>query len=279
MAIQLIVVIIIMIANLMYSYKGFKEKSFFDKYKFEIDSILVYKEYIRLISSGFLHVDWLHLLFNMMTLYAFAESLLLSLGIGPFLLIYFGSLLGGNLLSLFIHKEHGDYSAVGASGAVCGVIFASIAMFPGMEVSLFILPVFVPSWIFGLIFVAISLYGVKSKQDNIGHEAHLGGTISGMTIALLFNPKMLLVNYISILIVLIPALAFISLIIYKPHLLIIGSTSSGNKKRYYNIDHLYNEQKVNQQKEIDLILEKIGRTGMNSLSKKEKDKLEEYSKH
>lgn len=279
MTIHLIVVIMIIAANLVISYKGFREVSFLDKYKFEVDAVMIHKEYIRLISSRFLHTNWMHLLFNMFTFYSFSASLSSAMGIGPFLLIYFGSLVGGNLLALFIHREHGDYTAVGSSGAVCGVIFASIAMFPGIEVGLFFLPVSFPSWVFGMIFMAISVYGILSKRDHIGHEAHLGGTLSGMVIALVFHPQMLLMNYIPILVILLPTLIFILIIIYKPHFLITGSVSQSPPNNYYDIDHLYNEKRANRQKEIDLILEKISRKGMGSLSKLEKEKLDEYSKH
>ncbi|TGD57905.1 rhomboid family protein [Flavobacterium humi] len=279
MTIHVLLVFIIIIANGLISYKGFKERSFLEKYKFEVDSILVRKEYFRLVSSGFLHVDWMHLLLNMVTFYSFAELLSVTIGVFPFLLVYFGSLIGGNLFSLFIHKAYGDYSAVGASGAVCGVIFATIAMVPGIETSLFILPIYVPGWLFGLLFVGITLYGIKSKRDNIGHEAHLGGAFLGMIIAIILNPGVISVNYIPILVVTIPTLLFIILIINKPHLLLIESDIFfKTKKKYYSIEHRYNEQKVNQQKEIDEILEKIGKKGINSLTAKEKEKLEEFSK-
>jgi membrane associated rhomboid family serine protease len=191
-----IVSIIIIAANFLISYKGFNDRAFFEKYKFEVDKILIEKEYYRLITSGFLHVDWTHIIFNMISLFAFSE--LLEIHIGPiyFLIIYFGSLIAGDLLALFIHKNHGDYSSVGASGAVCGIIFASIALFPGLEIGFFILPISIPSWIYGLLYTAYSIYGIKSKRDNIGHEAHLGGALVGMLIAIFLYPNSLVENYI-----------------------------------------------------------------------------------
>src|SRR6478752_2675378 len=123
--------VLLILCNVVFSYYGFKESHVFDSYKFNVDSILIDKEYKRLVSSGFLHGSWTHLGFNMMSLYAFSSSLENSIGPVKYLVIYFASLIGGNLLSLFIHRNHGSYSAIGASGAVCGIVFSSITLFPG----------------------------------------------------------------------------------------------------------------------------------------------------
>lgn len=127
-----IIGLILIIANIVFSYKGFTNETFFDGYKFEVDRILINKDYKRLVTSGFLHVSWTHLIFNMLSLYAFSGLIESNLGGLKFLIIYFVSLVGDDLLSLFVHRNHGDYNSVGASGAVCGIIFASIALFPGM---------------------------------------------------------------------------------------------------------------------------------------------------
>jgi len=273
-----IIGIVIILANVLISYKGFIDHSFLEKYKFEVDKILINKEYFRFFSSGFLHIDWQHLLFNMISLYLFSESLEFQIGELNFLLLYLASLLGGNLLALFIHRNHGDYSAVGASGAVCGIVFASIALFPGMGISLLIIPFFIPSWLYGLLYIAYTIYGIKSKRDNIGHEAHLGGALIGMLIAIMLYPDSLVENYIPILIVFIPSAIFIYLIITKPHLLFVDNFYFKTHKKHYTIEHKYNEQKVNAQKELDNLLDKINKKGIGSLTTKEKQTLEELSK-
>lgn len=273
-----IVGLILIIANFAFSYKGFTNELFFENYKFEVDPILIKKDYLRLITSGFLHVSWVHLILNMMSLFAFSELLEYHLGSLQFLLIYFVSLIGGNLFALFVHRHHGDYSAVGASGAVCGVVFASIALFPGLGISFFGLPFSIPSWIYGILYVGYSIYGIKSSKDNIGHDAHLGGALAGMLIAIFLKPSALLDNYLTILIIAIPSLVFIYMILTRPHLLLIDNGYFKSQKKYYNIDHQYNEAKANKQKELDLLLDKISLKGIHSLSKKEKAKLEEYSR-
>lgn len=273
-----IIGLLIIIVNIAFSYKGFTNEHFFASYKFEVDRVLINKDYLRLISSGFLHVNWTHLIFNMVSLYAFSGLLETQLGGLNFLLIYFVSLVGGNLLALFVHRHHGDYSAVGASGAVCGVIFASIALFPGLGIGFFGLPFSIPSWIYGILYVGYSIYGIKSSKDNIGHEAHLGGALAGMLLAIIIQPTALTENYLTILIIAVPTLVFIYLIITRPQLLLVDNFFFRTHKKYYNVDHKYIEAKVNKQKELDKLLDKISRKGIDSLSKKEKAKLEEYSK-
>ncbi|HEU4470845.1 MAG TPA: rhomboid family intramembrane serine protease [Flavisolibacter sp.] len=270
---------ILILANVIFSYMGFRDRTLLGRYALKVDKVFLEKEYWRIITSGFLHVSWPHLIFNMLSLYAFSEMLEPFLGTGFFLLIYFSGLVGGNLFSLFLHRNHGGFSSVGASGAVCGIIFASIALFPRLEVGLFFLPLFIPSWIFGLIYVLYTIWGLRSKHDNVGHEAHLAGALVGMFIAILLYPGAIAANYLPILAITIPCLLFIYIIVKKPHTLLVSNNFFDRQKQdYYSIDHRYNARKATEQKEIDAILEKIHRKGMGSLSKKEKEALDRYSK-
>jgi membrane associated rhomboid family serine protease len=263
---------LLIIINVIFSYRGFNDHSFFNRYKFEVEKITIYKDYKRLITAGFLHVTWMHLIFNMLSLYFFYGLIEGYLGSLQFLLIYFSSLIGGNLLSLLVYRKQGDYSSVGASGAICGVMFAGIALFPGISIF------FMPGWLYGLLYVAISIYGIRSKRDNIGHEAHLGGALIGMIVALAMRPEALFTNYLTILIITVPTLVFIFLIITRPYILLVDNFFYKTHHDHYSIDHKYNEEKTMQQKEIDRILDKISSKGMDSLSRKEKELLKEYSK-
>lgn len=270
--------LLIIITNFFISYKGFNDSFFFKKYQFRIDKILIQKEYVRLFSSGFLHADWMHLIFNMISLFLF--STLLEYEIGPFIfvVIYFISLIGGNLFALFIHKNHGDYSAIGAPGAVSGIIFACIALYPGIGIGFIVLPFSIPSWIYGILFIGYSIYGIKSKHDNIGHEAHLGGAIIGLITALLIQPSAILTNYITILLITIPTMVFIYFIITKPHILLTDRIRFKKKKPSLTFEQKYNSEKLNKQKELDKILDKISKKGIDKLSKKEKQRLKDLSK-
>jgi len=269
---------LLVLANFIVSYNGFNNRRFYNRLVFQVEKILVYKDYKRLITSGFLHVGWVHLLFNMFTLYAFGGSLENTLDSLPYLLLYFASLLGGNLLSLFIHRNHAGYRSVGASGAIAGVIFGAIALYPNLAISFFLIQLPIPSWVFGLLYMLVSIYGIKSKKDNVGHDAHLGGALIGMAIAILFNPSVLVTNYIPILIISVPALIFLYIIITKPHFLLVDNYFFRNQEDFYNIDHKYNQERANRQKEIDRILEKIHKKGMKSLTREEKELLKQQSK-
>jgi membrane associated rhomboid family serine protease len=182
--------LIIIALNVICSFKGFKDRSFFETYKFNVGGIKR-GEKLRTLVSGFLHVDLQHLLFNMITLYFFADQVIYKVGSFYFFLIYFGSLIFGNLLSYYFHKNESYYSAVGASGAVTGILYAAILLFPGMELYLYFIPIPIPSYIVGVGYMLYSIYGMKSRVGNIGHDAHFGGAIGGYVLTLLIAPQVL----------------------------------------------------------------------------------------
>ena len=198
-----VVYIIIAITTLV-SYNGFKDRVFFEKYMLRVGSILNGKEYFRIISSGFLHADWVHLFFNMFTLYFFGPEVMAHAGITNFIIIYLGSLVFGSLLSIYFNKKDFRYSAIGASGAVSGVIFSSIILFPSMSLFIIPIPFPIPGWLFGIGYVLYSIYGMKKQLGNIGHGAHLGGGIAGILITILLMPSVVAQSWMTILLVLVP---------------------------------------------------------------------------
>lgn len=272
-----IVGIVIIGLNIIMSYYGFKNPSFFKKYLFSPDAIIHKKEYIRIVSSGFLHVDWMHLLFNMMSLYFFHEAILSIFGVVGFLIIYFASLIGGNLLSLLVNKNNKHYTAVGASGAVSGIIFAFIAIVPNAGLRLMLLPIDFPAWVYGIAFVGISMFGMAKQRDNIGHDAHLGGAIIGMLIAIVLIPAALTSNLYIILGIMIPAIIFLLILIQKKQLK-FTELFKGNQRDFgYTVDDKYNLERKNEVEELDALLELVSQKGYDSLSKKEKERLTELS--
>lgn len=192
------VTIVVMILTGVISYKAFNDDSFFRKYEFHIGSIKS-GDQIRMISSGFLHSDFQHLFFNMFTLYFFAPYVIYNLSSIYFIYIYLGSLIAGNLLTLFFHKNEYYYRAVGASGAVTGIIYSAILLEPNLYMYKFI-----PGYIFGFAYLLFSIYGMKSKSDNIGHVAHFGGAIGGLGITLSRKPELFVNEPIIIIALLIP---------------------------------------------------------------------------
>ncbi len=195
------VVLFIVISNVYMSFKGFKDYYFFEKYKFNIKN-LKNREYIRFISSGFLHVDSTHLIFNMITLYFFSQVVLIKLGVFPFIFIYIGSLIIGNIASFYYHFNENDYSAVGASGAVTGILFSSILIYPEMELFIFFIPIPIPGYIFVIGYMVYTIYGIKSQSDSIGHVTHFGGAVSGILISLFIMPKLLVESRLIIIVLL-----------------------------------------------------------------------------
>ena len=292
----------LIIANAVVTYRGLSEPGFMDRYSFRIAPIRDGKEYIRLLSSGFLHVHWPHFAINMYTLYVFGFAMDYLFGVEGFLLIYFGSLLGGDLLALYIRRNDSMYSAVGASGAISGVVYAFVLMLPTLKLYLFfVLPI--PAWLLGIGYLLYTIYGVKTRMGNIGHEAHLGGAILGMVIAFLLQPDKALANWWILLLLGVPTVVFLYATIYNPSWLNIGTSPLGKKsssggqywsrnysrssapgvgKKAYSSDKKIIDLKpgknLSPQQELDILLDKVRLKGIDSLSKKEKARLEQLSK-
>jgi len=198
------IVFLLIAVNALVSFKGFSDRLFLERYKFQVGPILQ-GDQVRMLTSGFLHVDQTHLFFNMFSLFIFADPVLNEVGVWKFLVIYFGSLVAGNTLSLHFHKKEPYYSAVGASGAVMGIVYAAIMLNPGMQLSFILFPVVsFPGYIFGVAYFLYSIYGMKKQLGNIGHSAHLGGAIGGFVLTLALYPEIFQINQKIILILALP---------------------------------------------------------------------------
>lgn len=266
---------LLLIVTGIITYKGFRDNAFFERYLFEVDRILMDGERDRLITSGFLHSGWFHFGFNMIALLSFTYSMEMIYGFWKLLLMYFACLFGGSLLSLYLHRQHGDYRAVGASGAISGIIFSSIILFPGSEISFVILPISMPSWVFGILFVLVSIFGIKNQGDNIGHEAHLGGALTGIILTLFLDPVASWESRWIVLLLLAPTVAFLWLVIRHPAALILRhywGDSFQHMRALFESTPLTREEK---EAELDRLLAKIKRDGFDGLSRQEKRRLQE----
>lgn len=196
--------IIIIAVNILVSYKGFNDPGFFEKYKFNSGDIRRGAKY-QIISSGFLHVNTSHLFVNMLTLYFFANVVIYDLGSTGFVIVYFASLILGNLLSYFFHKDEDHYNAVGASGAVMGVLYSAILLRPDMMLGLFfIIPI--PAYVFGIGYLMYTLYGMKRRSGNIGHDAHFGGAVGGYILTLVLAPWIFQEHLLMVILLAVPIL-------------------------------------------------------------------------
>ncbi len=198
-----IATIAIIAANVLASLKGFNDTGFFERYKFGIGAIKAGQK-DRMLTSGFLHVDMSHLFMNMFTLYFFADVVISWFGPGKFIGIYFISLLAGSLLALFFHKDEPYYSAVGASGAVTGILYSAILLQPDMQLGIMFIPIPLPAYVLGIGYLLYSIYGMKKRLGNIGHTAHFGGAIGGYVATLLFKPGLLATDTLMVILLAVP---------------------------------------------------------------------------
>jgi membrane associated rhomboid family serine protease len=197
------IVLLLILANVLVSMKGFRDRVFFERYKFQVGPVLK-GDKLPMLTSGFLHVDVSHLLFNMLTLYFFADPVIDYLGVPKFLAVYFGGLLAGSLFALSFHKKEPYYSAVGASGAVMGIVYSAILLNPTMSLYLFFIPIPIPAYIFGVGYLLYSMFGMKNQWGNIGHSAHIGGAIGGYLLTILMYPSVLSEHTFMVLILAVP---------------------------------------------------------------------------
>ena len=105
--------------------------------------------------------------------------------------LYFSSLYLGNYLSLRYHENQEDYTAVGASGAVSGIVYSAVLLYPDMKLAFLFFPIPLPGYVIATLYLIYTLYGMKRQQDNIGHTAHFGGAISGLCATIAFQPNVI----------------------------------------------------------------------------------------
>ncbi len=266
---------LIILGTCIFSYLGFKSRAVEEKYIFNPESILAWKEYHRLVTSGFLHSGWNHLLLNMLSLYWVGGRIEMAFGKANFLLVYFGAIVGGNLLSLYVHRQH-EYQAYGASGGVCGVLFAYILMFPGSRFPLYPIPIWVPGWVYGIGFMFLSFYAMKANnKGDIGHDAHLGGAIVGFLIASALHPEIVTYNPWVFIGILLTSVVILIYLWVNPMFLPTFAFFSRGTRAWNRGSNRPKHKGENLQ--IDLILDKIANKGMDSLTSDEKRALSEVS--
>lgn len=144
-----------------------------------------------IITSGFIHKDIMHLMFNMVSFYYFAFALEAQIGHWQFGLLYMVSLILSDMPSVIKHKENYTYYSLGASGAISAAIFGAILYFPTSQMGIMFLPIRIPAFIFGILYLVYCSYASKYSRDNINHDAHLYGALSGLLITILLNPPVL----------------------------------------------------------------------------------------
>jgi len=150
------------------------------------------KQFYRFITSGFIHADWMHLGFNMITLYYFGRIVEIYFrqlfGPGVFILFYLISMVVADLQTYFKYRNTYNYRALGASGAVSAVLFASILFNPWAKIYIFFIPIGIPAFIFGLLYLGYCMYMSKKGNDGVNHTAHLWGAVFGILFTIVLAP-------------------------------------------------------------------------------------------
>ena len=157
------------------------------------------KEWYRMLTSGMIHSGWGHLFFNMLTLYFFGrvvEQYFSAafggvLGTVLYVVLYVSALAISSLGDLVKYRNNWNYNALGASGAVSAVLFASILFAPKMGIYIYLIPIPVPGYIFAPLYLLYCWYMAKRNMDNIGHTAHFWGAVYGLLFPIICKPDVL----------------------------------------------------------------------------------------
>lgn len=190
--------IIIIIATAITSIIAFQNRELFERLKFNAYQVNHSREFYRFFSYGLIHADWIHLLINMFVLYSFGRIVQTDLikifsesqGLFFYVLLYVGALALSSTPSFGKHKNNIYYNAVGASGAVSAVVFASILLRPYSDVAFIFVPIPIPSPVFGILYLVYSAYMSRQGQDNVGHDAHFWGALFGFFFPVLLKPEL-----------------------------------------------------------------------------------------
>ena len=189
--------ILLIAAISIVSYIAFTQPGIMSRYQLNAWNVVHRKQFVRLISHGFLHADWFHLLVNMYVLYGFSEVVIYYFSLYfngyadlRFILLFLTAIPFSAIYSVYKNKSNPHYNAVGASGAVSAVVFTSIFFDPyNMLLLFFVIPV--PGTVFGVLYLIYSAYMARKQVDNIGHDAHFWGAVYGLLFPLLYDPSLI----------------------------------------------------------------------------------------
>jgi membrane associated rhomboid family serine protease len=173
---------------LITSLAGFMAPRFIELNLFRPFWFLQRRQYWTAISSGFIHADLSHLLFNALTYWFFAFPLQRVIGQRRFVALYFIGLLLSNVGTYFKHRRNPDYACLGASGAILAVLFASIVYFPRSSITMLPIPLPIPAPLFAVCYLAYTFYAARQARGRINHDAHFDGALAGLGFVAITDP-------------------------------------------------------------------------------------------
>jgi|AntRauTorckE6833_2_1112554.scaffolds.fasta_scaffold03867_3 membrane associated rhomboid family serine protease len=191
------ITLIIIAVTVFVSIAAFNNRDWMARLQFNAYLINNRKEWHRFLTYGLIHADWVHLFINMFVFYSFGRIVIHNYqhffglqGWLYYILLYAGALAFSVIFDFGRHKNDFNYNAVGASGAVSAVVFASIIFQPMGKIYLFFIPIGIPAFIFGFLYLIFSAYMARRGSDNIGHDAHFWGAVYGFVFTLLLKPAL-----------------------------------------------------------------------------------------
>ncbi len=192
------ITILFIVISVIFSISAFSNPDIFNRLKFNAYRIYHDKEWYRFLSYGLIHADWGHLLINMWVLYsfgriveAFYENFYGISGRLFYIALYLSAIIVSTIYDYIKQKDNPYYNAIGASGAVSAVVFASIIFYPMGKIYLFFIPIGIPAPVFGILYLIYSAYMAKNANDNIGHSAHFFGAVFGLLYVIITVPHAL----------------------------------------------------------------------------------------
>lgn len=186
---------LILLFTVITSIYAFSNPGLYGKFMLHPYSVSRRQNVYTVLSSGIIHKDWSHLLFNMLTFLFFGfplERLLSNVsswGHGQFLLIYILGLVLSDISTIVKEKDNYNYHSLGASGAICAVLFSFILFNPTMSIYMFFIPIPIPAVIFGFLFLGYCVWAANSSRDSINHDAHFYGALTGLLVTILLYPS------------------------------------------------------------------------------------------
>jgi membrane associated rhomboid family serine protease len=182
----------IIIVTCVITLTGFRNGKVVDELIFWPPAISKKHQYYRFITCGLIHADYMHLIFNMLTLYFFGTFMEahyqgeLGLQKWYYLALYIGALIVSNIPTYLKHRNDYNYRSLGASGAVSAVLFAFILLYPWQKIIVLVFPV--PAIVYGALFLVYSAYMSRKGGDNVNHDAHFYGALFGILFTIAVSP-------------------------------------------------------------------------------------------
>ena len=187
--------IVIVAITVLVSWRAFNDRALLERMILWPPAVERRRQYDRLLGYGFVHADWMHLLFNMITLWSFGTAVEqeFSPRITPlgFVLFYLSAIVVSILPTYIAHRKDPNYRSLGASGGVSAVLFAFILFDPWSKLIIFPIPVQIPAFLFAILYVGYSIWMDQRGRDNVNHSAHLWGAAYGLLFTVLLEPRIL----------------------------------------------------------------------------------------